>query len=97
VSFIVTNAGNVSAGAEVAQLYLTFPDHAGEPPSQLKGFHKTAVLSPGASEVVVLPLRDRDVSIFDAERMQWQVVPGKFGVWVGASSRDLRLAGSIDS
>ena len=39
VSFTLTNTGKV-AGAEVAQLYLSFPAAAGEPPKNLKGFKK---------------------------------------------------------
>ena len=37
VSCVVTNVGQVT-GAEVAQLYISFPASAGEPPLQLKGF-----------------------------------------------------------
>merc|ERR1712003_61365 len=40
VSFSIKNVGSVS-GSEVAQMYLVFPPSAGEPPLQLKGFHKT--------------------------------------------------------
>ena len=39
----LTNIGNYS-GFEVAQLYLTFPDEADEPPLQLKGFQKVLSL-----------------------------------------------------
>lgn len=39
VSFEVSNSGT-RAGAEVAQVYVSFPDEAGEPPLQLKGFEK---------------------------------------------------------
>merc|ERR1712160_16759 len=46
VSIDVVNSGAVP-GAEVMQLYLTFPDAAQEPPRQLKGFVKTEVPQPG--------------------------------------------------
>ena len=42
VSFTVQNTGAV-AGDEVAQLYLGFPETAGEPPIQLKGFKKVSL------------------------------------------------------
>ena len=51
VSVNVKNTGNV-AGAEVAQLYLTWPDSAQEPGAALRGFQKTSVLAPGASQLV---------------------------------------------
>ena len=43
VSFSVRNTGAV-AGSAVAQLYLTFPSSAGEPPKQLKRFEKARAL-----------------------------------------------------
>jgi len=96
VKLAVKNSGKV-AGAEVAQLYLTFPQTAGEP-RQLKGFHKTKVLAPGATEQVTIPLTTRELSIWDttSARHGWRVVPGTFHVNVGASSRDLRLHSSFN-
>merc|ERR1712113_260635 len=94
VSYTVKNVGKV-AGAEVSQVYLTFPERAGEP-RQLKGFHKTKILPAGASERVDLLLTSREVSIWDANRHAWAVVPGKFVVNVGSSSRDFRLQGSFE-
>jgi len=93
-TFSVKNNGRV-AGAEVAQLYLKFPDEAKEPPFQLKGFHKTQVLAPGASETVSIQLGNRDISIWDDQEHKWAVVPGTYGVFVGASSRDLRLSTTL--
>jgi beta-glucosidase len=92
VSVTVTNSGSV-AGAEVAQLYLTFPPATtGEPPLQLKGFMKTRVLAKGASATVTFQLRDRDLSIWDVAAHAWAKQPGAFSASVGASSRDIRLA-----
>ena len=50
VSFTLQNNGTV-AGAEVAQLYLAYPEAAGEPPKVLRGFSKI-LLEAGASQVV---------------------------------------------
>ena len=94
VSFRVTNAGSV-VGAEVAQLYLGFPTSAGEPPWQLKGFHKTASLAPGASEDVKLTLNPRAMSTWDTGARAFVPVKGQFQVAVGASSRDHRAQGSF--
>jgi beta-glucosidase len=90
VSFNVTNAGSV-AGAEVAQLYVSFPAGLGEPPQQLRGFQKTRVLQPGESVAVTLALDTPRLSIFDVVSDDWRVPRGEFGARVGASSRDIRL------
>jgi beta-glucosidase len=38
---------------------------------------------------------DRDVSEWDVQAKAWHVVPGKFAVYVGSSSQDIRLSGSL--
>ncbi|KAL4875238.1 glycoside hydrolase superfamily [Aspergillus karnatakaensis] len=92
ITATITNTGN-AAGAEVAQLYLKFPDSAPPtPPKQLRGFDKV-YLNKGGSESVTFELRRRDVSYWDVERQKWVVPAGEFGVLVGASSRDIRLKG----
>ena len=93
-SCVVTNTAG-PAGAEVAQLYIGFPQAAGEPPQQLKGFAKTKVLQPGESTVVQFPLTARSFSIWDVSTHSWAVPKGTFGLTVGASSRDPRLTGQI--
>lgn len=89
----VTNTGAVE-GAEVAQLYVGVPG-AGEdsPARQLRGFGKVGPLVPGQGREVVFELTRRDLSVWDVEGQQWRLRRGRFGVWVGASSRDLRLEG----
>ena len=93
VSLTLTNNGT-RAGAEVVQLYLSFPASAGEPPQQLKAFEKVH-LAAGASATVTLPLTQRSFSIWSVEHHAWVTVSGEFGVAVGASSRDHRLTGSV--
>ena len=93
VSCTITNTGSV-AGAEVAQLYLSFPASAGEPPNQLKGFQKV-LMKPGEEAEVMFPLSPRHFSTWSSEECGWRVVAGRFGVHVGSSSRDMRLQGTI--
>jgi beta-glucosidase len=94
VTASVTNSGEVE-GAEVAQLYITLPSAApSTPPKQLRGFAKLK-LEPGASGVATFNLRRRDLSYWDVGRAQWVVPEGEFVVSVGASSRDVRLTGSL--
>jgi beta-glucosidase len=89
ISATIANTGNVS-GAEIAQMYITFPAEAGEPPRQLKGFQKV-VLAPGASTTVDFPLDARATAIWDVSSHRWKQITGEFQVWVGGSSRDLPL------
>lgn len=94
ITATITNSGAVSA-AEVAQLYISLP--AGSPagpPRQLRGFDKLS-LAPGASGTVTFSLRKRDLSYWDVPSQNWVVPSGSFTINVGASSRDLRLTGSL--
>ncbi|KAI0742388.1 glycosyl hydrolase family 3 N terminal domain-containing protein [Daedaleopsis nitida] len=93
VSFEVKNTGKV-AGTEIAQLYLHFPAAAGEPPSVLRGF-TDVLLKPHASQRVTLALSRYDLSVWDAAAQGWRKPAGAFTFSVGASSRDLKLTGTI--
>jgi beta-glucosidase len=90
VTVSVTNTGDVP-GYEVAQLYLGIPD---APARQLRGFEKV-FLQPGEMNNVVFGLTRRDMSVWDVVAQQWRVQTGEYGIWVGASSRDLRVNGTM--
>jgi beta-glucosidase len=87
MSVVVRNGGGAN-GSEVAQLYVSFPQAAGEPPLVLRAFRKTTLLPPGGEEELRFELRARDVSVW---RGGWRPWAGHFGVVVGSSSRDARL------
>jgi beta-glucosidase len=89
VSATVTNTGKVT-GSDVAQLYLTDPASAGEPPRQLKGFQKVT-LRPGQSTTVHFTLTGEDLSYWNDAANGWVVPDGKFGVEVGDSSATANL------
>ncbi|KAJ0417604.1 glycoside hydrolase superfamily [Aspergillus carlsbadensis] len=94
VSAYVRNSGSV-AGAEVAQLYIGYPDSApSTPPKQLRGFSKINLV-PGESGQAVFEVRRRDISYWDVGTQKWVVPTGTFQVYVGSSSRDIRLTGTI--
>lgn len=94
VTATITNNGTVT-GAEVPQLYITLPSSAPTTPvRQLRGFSKLS-LAPGASGVASFPLRRKDLSYWDEGTAKWILPTGAFGVSVGASSRDLRLMGTL--
>ena len=89
VSFTLNNSGERS-GAEVVQLYIGFPSYVNEPPRQLRGFKKI-FLDAGKTQDIQFDLRERDLSIWDEAIHDWILVKGDFEIYVGASSRDLRL------
>ncbi|KAI9052184.1 hypothetical protein LZ554_003544 [Drepanopeziza brunnea f. sp. 'monogermtubi'] len=95
VTVTLTNTGTV-AGAEVPQLYLSFPATAppGTPPKQLRGFEKV-FLAAGASARVGFTLMRRDLSYWDVGRQDWIIPSGTFRVSVGFSSRDLVVFGGV--
>uniref|UniRef100_L2FKV4 beta-glucosidase n=1 Tax=Colletotrichum fructicola (strain Nara gc5) TaxID=1213859 RepID=L2FKV4_COLFN len=74
---------------EVAQLYISFPDAAGEPVRQLRGFQKVTI-QPGESADVTFSLRRRDLSVWDVFGQEWKVESGEYRLYVGASSRDFK-------
>jgi beta-glucosidase len=80
VSARVTNTGK-AAGDEVVQLYLTHLGVEGAPLRSLAGFQRVH-LEPGASKTVKFSLRDRDLSIVDADGVR-RIVPGDAKVWIG--------------
>jgi beta-glucosidase len=93
VRFKVKNAGN-RAGKEIAQIYLTLPASTHEPPKRLVGWSKIA-LGPGEQKDVTVKVELQLVSVFNPDRDLWEVVPGKYKVWVGGSSRELPLSAAI--
>ncbi|MBE3000879.1 glycoside hydrolase family 3 C-terminal domain-containing protein [Nocardiopsis sp. HNM0947] len=94
VSCTVTNTGG-RAGQEVVQLYTGVEQrYPTRPGHELRGFEKVE-LEPGASARVELALTGRDLSTWDPVHHRWSLAGGEYTVAVGASSRDLRLTGSL--
>lgn len=93
VSVHVRNTGTVD-GAEVPQLHIGYPKAAEQPARQLRGFENVEIKS-GQQTEVKFEVRRRDISHWGVEAQQWAVAPGTYQVWVGASSRDLRLHSSF--
>lgn len=89
----VRNTGR-RAGAQVVQLYVGFPSGAGEPPRQLKAFHKV-FLGAHRSKTVTLELDRSAFEVFDETSNNWQVTPGTHRIYVGTSSRNLPLTCAV--
>jgi beta-glucosidase len=86
----VTNTGS-RAGEEVVQLYVQ--DVVGSvtrPVKELKGFQKI-MLQPGESRDVKFTLSNHDLSFYRID-MSFGSEPGKFNVFVGGNSRDVKKA-----
>ncbi len=86
----VTNSGS-RAGEEVVQLYVR--DLVGSvtrPVKELKGFQKI-MLQPGESKEVTFVLTNNDLAFYRRD-MTFGTEPGKFHVFVGGNSRDVKRA-----
>jgi beta-glucosidase len=93
VACTITNSGP-RAGAEVAELYIHDAlASVVRPVLELKGFRKV-FLEPGASTTISFDLGPKELALLDAT-MREVVEPGEFQIFVGSSSRDIRLKGVL--
>jgi beta-glucosidase len=93
VSFTVKNTGK-RAGSEVAQVYASLPDSAGEPPKRLVGWTRVELKAGESKQVSVAVSRDR-LNIFEEASNEWKLVPGSYTIRVGGSSQDLPLQQAV--
>src|SRR3954451_3606384 len=95
VAVTVTNTG-ARAGKETVQVYVTDPEATVYRPEQeLKAFAQVS-LEPGESAPVRVTLGARAFAFWHEPAGRWVVEGGAFGVRVGASSRDIRLEGTVE-
>jgi beta-glucosidase len=84
----VTNTGR-AAGREAAQLYVSAPKGTlDKPERELRGFAKTGLLQPGASETLTFRLGAADLASFDPAASAWVADAGRYVVRVAGSSAD---------
>ena len=89
VTIPVKNAGSV-AGKEIIQLYVGDEKCSVlRPIKELKHFTKIA-LEPGEEKTVTFTLTPDDLKFYDETASAWTLEPGKFKVYIGASSTDIR-------
>ena len=94
VSVRVKNTGKVP-GKEIIQLYLAYPQgKIPRPPLELKGFYKIA-LKPGEEKTVKIILDRRSFAYYDLTVSDWLIESGPAEIIIGASSRDVRLKGTV--
>ena len=95
VTIEVRNSGS-RAGAEIVQLYVhDVKSSVDRPLKELKGFQRV-MLNPGESRNVSFTLDKSAMSFFSTAKDDWVAEPGAFEVWIGASSRDIRLKGTFE-
>ncbi|MFI5210474.1 MAG: glycoside hydrolase family 3 C-terminal domain-containing protein, partial [Gemmatimonadales bacterium] len=93
VQCLVKNTGT-RAGDEVVQLYLhALFTSVARPVLELKGFRRIH-LEPGEEQEVAFTLGPDELRMMNRE-FTWRVEPGPVRVLIGASSRDLRLRGTL--
>ncbi len=89
----VRNTGT-RAGDEVVQLYVRdLLASVARPVIALKGFTRIH-LEPGEEREVEFRLGPEQLGLVDAD-LRRAVEPGDFRIWIGASSRDIRLRGEV--
>ena len=93
VTFNVKNTGK-RAGAEIAQVYVSLPPAAGEPPRRLVAWDKVP-LAAGESKTVTLALDPKFLSIFNMDQDGWQLLAGDYKVFVGGSSRETPVSDTL--
>lgn len=86
----ITNTGKV-AGKEIVELYISAPGtKLVKPASELKGYAKTKLLKPGASETISLIISAQDLASFDTQRTSWIAEAGDYTIKIGSSLNDIK-------
>lgn len=94
VTVPVKNSGD-RPGKEVVQLYIgDNKSSLPRPKKELKAFDKIA-LNPGEEKTVTFTITPDDLKYFDDARHEWVAEPGKFTLYIGASSADIRTQASF--
>ena len=95
VEVTVRNTETV-AGKETIQLYVRdITASVFRPEKELKGFAKVS-LAPAEAQTVTFELNRRAFAFYDTASRDWQVEGGQFEILIGASSRDIRLTGTVE-
>lgn len=89
VSMTVKNTGDFK-GKETVQLYIGDEKCSlMRPVKELKKFAKIE-LNPGEEKEVSFNINADDLKFYDDRKNEWTVEPGKFKIYIGASSNDIR-------
>nr|WP_307720281.1 glycoside hydrolase family 3 C-terminal domain-containing protein [Cellulomonas algicola] len=95
VKVAVRNTGAV-AGTETVQVYVgNLPTRRVETAPKVLAGWETVTLAPGERKQVTVTLSPESVSYWDVDRDRWQTPTGSVPVYVGSSSQDIRLEGTL--
>jgi hypothetical protein len=98
VHFKVTNTGTVP-GATVAQVYAATPFSVPGvelPEKRLAGFQKTAVLQPGQTQSIAVPVKISDLALWDEQQHKNVVYDGPYQFQVATNSSDVVGSDTVD-
>jgi len=95
VHFTLRNTGKRS-GTEIAEVYAQLPQSSGVESSykRLVGWKRVS-LAAGDSQTVTVPIDVRVLKTFDEANNNWDFAPGNYEVFVGRSSDNTPLNGSL--
>ena len=95
VSADINNTGDFD-GDEIAQLYIHKPDSAIKPRpiEQLKDFLRLSIPK-GQTRTAHFKVAAKDLTYWDDNTHQHAIEPGKYELFIGASSTDIRLKGEF--
>ena len=94
VQFTLTNSGALP-GKETVQLYVKNPmSQLLRSRIELRGFQKI-FLQPGEQQRVTIKLHERSFSYYNTQIEQFDIPAGTYQILIGASSKDIRLEGTV--
>lgn len=92
----VANTGKYP-GKEVPQLYVSIPEgHLDQPLKVLAAFQKTRELLPGEEQIMELKFDLANLASYDEERQSSVLEAGKYVLWLGADSQQVKMCGMIE-
>lgn len=95
LKFKVSNIGE-RAGAEVSQIYINDEVASVKRPNiELKGFSKI-YLNQGESKGIEIKLNKKALSFYDTEKKKWVAETGRYNIFVGSASDDIRLKNAVE-
>ncbi len=95
VSYDITNVSDTD-GAEVSQIYVKdIFSMVVRPEKELRAFNKS-VIKAGETKRITVKLGYDAFAYYSTVYDAWHVENGPFEIWVGASSADIRLKGTVE-
>jgi len=95
ITYEITNTSDIVA-KEVSQLYISQANPSQPRPSkELKNFNKIQ-LEPNETKTISASILIRDLGFYNEEHKQWITELDLYTIYIGASSKDIRLSEKLD-